>query len=513
MNSRSMLSPLSPQNTGSSTPSTYSSATNGTWTPSITSYPASLKSDEVGGRQAWKQGRSIKSPQEAGSGSRPAIVSPGALSAGRNTASHGKLHKRASSAGSSIATPQTTAFPAFDPNYQDLPSPRPAYQDPYAPPASPATSTKSKVKIKPLLRKLSPNEKTSLDLSRTAAENEGLGIYTASGNGGRNRDGSDVGYYPSGGRRGYHTRTMSGASQVSTATNSSNHRPGAQYVHPMRQTPRPYTPPLSHSYQNSHTSSEISTAKAGRTSDDGGHLRYQSQTQRQPFNTTVSASSNTSAAQYAPLPALKRTPPPLHIRTYSSTRLTNSSQTNLPGTPSSLRYADSFNQPQETAMPFTARSSFDSIFHKRSRGNTNDDISAAHARVNALRAEFDAREAEKEKRIHEAKERAEEKRARKKAKADDAARRKHEAHLKRYGRPTPTSEKSGPLAMGHADNVTVPMDVDLEESHVPTLGRPRRGRTATAGSAGKAVASQWSLFWFKFRTMWLRFKKAMSMRS
>lgn len=506
-----MSSPLSPQNTGSSTPSIYSSANNGTWTPSVTSYPASLKSDEIGGRPSRKQGRSIKTTQETGSGSRPAIVSPGALSAGRSTASHGRLHKRGSSAGSSIATPQTAAFPAFDPNYQDLASPRPAYQDPYAPP-SPATSTKSKVKIKPLLRKLSPNEKTSLDLSRTAAENEGLGIYTASGSGGRNRDGSDVGYNPSAGRRGYHTRTMSGASQVSTTTTSSNHRPGAQYVHPMRQTPRPYTPPLSHSYQNSLTSSEISTAKAGRTSDEGGHLRHQSQTQRQPFNTTVSASSNTSTAQYAPLPSLKRTPPPLHIRTYSSSRLTNPSQTNLPGTPSSLRYADSFN-PQDNTMPITARSSFDSVFHKRSRGNTNDDINAERAKLQALRAEFNAREAEKEKRIHEAKEKADEKRAKKRAKADDAARRKHEAHEKKYGSAVPTSEKYGAFpVLGYPDAVTTPMEVDLE-SHVPTLGRPKRGRTATAGSAGKAVASQWSLFWFKFKTMWLRFKKAVSMRS
>ncbi|MCJ1245924.1 hypothetical protein MMC30_003128 [Trapelia coarctata] len=507
MNSRSMLSPLSPQNTGSSTPSTYSSAANGTWTPSVTSYPASLKSDEIGGRPAWKQGRSIKSPQEAGSGSKPVIVSPGALSAGRSAASHGRLHKRGSSAGS---TPQTAAFPAFDPNYQDLASPRAAYQDPYAPP-SPATSTKSKVKIKPLLRKLSPNEKTSLDLSRTAAENEGLGIYTASGSGGRNRDGSDVGYNPSGARRGYHTRTMSGASQVSTTTNSSNHRPGAQYVHPMRQTPRPYTPPLSHSYQNSLTSSEISTAKAGRSSDDGGHLRYQSQAQRQPYNTSTSATSNTSTAQYAPLPSLKRTPPPLHIRTYSSSRLTNSSQTNLPGTPSSLRYADSFN-PQDNTMPITARSSFDSVFRKRSRGNTDTDINAERAKLQALRAEFNAREEAKEKRIHEAKEKAEEKRARKKAKADDAARRKHEAQEKKYGRAIPTSEKSGPFSMVHGDAATAPMDVDLE-SHVPTLGRPRRGRTATAGSAGKAVASHWSLFWFKFKTLWLKFKKSVSMCS
>jgi len=509
MNSRSMRSPLSPQNTGSGDPSTYAAATNETCTSSVTSYPTSLRSDEAGGRPLWKQGRSIKSPQGSSSGSRSAVVSPGPLSAGRSTASHGRLHKRGSSAGSSIATPQTAAFPAFDPNYQDLASPRPAYQDPYAPP-SPSTSTKSKVKIKPLLRKLNPNEKTSLDLSRTAAENEGLGIYTASGGGGRNRDGSDVGYNPSGARRGYHTRTMSGTSQVSTTTTSSNHRPGAQYVHPMRQTPRPYTPPLSHSYQNSQSSSELSTARAGRSSDDGGHVRHQTKPQRPPFNTSASANTSTSTSQYAPLPSLKRTPPPLHIRTYSSSRLTNSSQTNLPGTPSSLRYADSFN-PQDT-MPHTARSSSDSVFRKRSRANTDNDPTGDLAKLQALRAEFNAREEAKERRIHEGEEKAREKNARKKAKQDEAMRRKFEAHEKKYGRSNVTSEKSVPFSMGYADTAPVPMDIDLESS-APTLGPPRRGRTVTAGSATKAVASRWSLFWFKFKTMWLKIKKSMSMRS
>ena len=154
-------------------------------------------------------------------------------------------------------------------------------------------------------------------------------------------------------------------------------------------------------------------------------------------------------------------------------------------------------------MPHTARSSLDSVFRKRSRANTDTDPAADLLKLQALRAEFNAREEAKERRIHEAEERTREKIARKKAKQDEAARRKAEAHEKKYGRSYVASEK---------DSARVPMDIDLEAS-MPTLGRPRRGRTATAGSAGKAVASHWSLFWFKFKTMWLKLKKSMSMRS
>ena len=163
-------------------------------------------------------------------------------------------------------------------------------------------------------------------------------------------------------------------------------------------------------------------------------------------------------------------------------------------------------------MPHTARSSFDSVFRKRSRANTDNDPAGDLAKIQALRAEFNAREEAKERRLHEAEEKIREKNARKKAKQDEATRRKFETHEKKYGRSIVTSEKSGPFSMGHADTAPVPMEVDLESS-VPTLGHPRRGRTLTAGSATKAVASRWSLFWFKFKTMWLRIKKRMSMRS
>ena len=439
----------------------------------------------------------MRSPQEAGPAARPAkpsSASPGAVSAARSAAHHGRLHKRGSSA-SSVTTPQAMAFPTFDPRYPEIISPLGAYQESQVPP-SPSTSIKSKVKLKPLLRKLGTNEKVSLDLSRSAAENEGLGIYTSSSIGSGNRGGSDTG---NGCRRDYHTRTTSGTSQISATTSSSNHRPGAQYVHPMRQTPRPYTPPISHSYQNSLANSELSTAQPGATTEET-YYQHRSQPQRPPY---IGEGSS-----YAPMPTLKRTPPPLHIRTYSSSRLTSSSQTNLPGTPSSLRYADNFNA--FDTMPHTARSSFETSSRKRSRANTNTDPAAQMAAVQALRAEFNAREAAKDLKIQKAEERLQQKNVKKKEKRDESLRRKSEAHERKRTKSNAASEKSIPLSMEYSHTVPAPMAIDLE-ANGPS--RPRKGRTATATSATKAVSSQWSLFWFKFKTMWLKLKRSVSRMS
>ena len=489
MNTTPVFSPTTLQHPGSSTASTFSSAPSTGWATPSTSYPMSAMSNETNGWPTRNYRQNSKSPPaDVESRSKPGklrIVSPVAVVATKSAAVHAKLHKRDSSS-SSIPTPKTAAFPAFDPNYQDIVSPPAIYYDSYAPP-SPASSIRSKVKIKPLLRKLQPQEKTSLDLSRSTAENEGLGIYTSS-SGRDGRGGSDA----SGGMRGYHARTISGTSQMSSTTTSSTHRSGSQYVHPMRQTPRPFTPPPTHSQHPSVANSDPSSIN---TPD-----------RPQPHHYT-SSSSNLST--YAPFPTLKRTPPPLHIRTQSSSRLTSSSQTNLPGTPSSLRYADTFSPPDP--MPSTARSSFDT-FHKRSRTNTATDAATQLAAVQALRAEFNAREAAKDLKIRQAEARVQQKDARKREKRDESARRKSEAQERKRTKSTAASEKSVPLSMEYTQMVPVPMEVGVDVE-AQEMKRPRRGRTATAGSAGKAVGSQWSLFWFRFRTMWLKFKRSMSRRS
>ena len=503
--------PRSPHHTGSSTTSAFSSISR-TWNSSTpTSYPTSIVSDE----SARKHTQAIKSPL-AGSGSRlPSLrtsTSQGALSAARTAAGHGKLHKRGNSA-SSTTTSQMTTFPEFDPTYSPVGGSQSSaaaaveYRDHLDPPTLVPTSTK--IKIKPLLRKLSTQGKTSIDLNRSAAENEGLGIYTSSNISAIKRGGSYIVYDAGNRSRQIHAGTGSENSRMSTTSSSNHNRPGTQYVHPMRQTPRPYTPPVTHSYEIPSTGSDTSGIKATHIPEEGSGY----------YRADIHHISNSgTSSTFTPVSSSRRTPPPLHVRTYSSaSRLANNSQTNLPGTPSSLRHhTDSFSQPDP--MPLTTRSSFDSNFRRgRSRTNTSTttDPAAQIAAVQALRAEFDAKEAAKNLKYQEAELKAQEKEARKREKQDETLRRKSEAQERKRARSNPMSEKSTitlPTSGGYGSSTEGVLSIQAEDEDPNAFfaQRPKRKRTATAGSAGKAVSSQWSLFWFKFKTMWMKFKRSVS---
>ncbi|KAL1963255.1 hypothetical protein VTN77DRAFT_8580 [Rasamsonia byssochlamydoides] len=106
---------------------------------------------------------------------------------------------------------------------------------------------KAKVNIKPLLKGRSRDDtsSTSIDLSRSSMEHEGLGIYT-------NLE-RDTRYIGNRANVSGHYRSISDSSWYSVTTNSSANRPGSQYVHPRRQKPRPFTitPPLSQSDDSS----------------------------------------------------------------------------------------------------------------------------------------------------------------------------------------------------------------------------------------------------------------------
>jgi len=402
--------------------------------------------------------------------------SHGALAAAR--ASHGKLHKRGNS------TSTTPTSPTYLPDYllQTASATIPAaHVENYSPIEKP---TKSKVKIKPLLQKFSSTEIVSIDLSRSAAENEGLGIYTSS----EIRVPSSIDSASA--RKGYHSRAISGASQISTTTTSSG-RYGAQYVHPMRQTPRPYTPPLAASYKTSLDS-----------------------------ETPVTSLSEHDTTSYAPLPSTRRLPPPLHIPTGSSSRAPNSSQTNLPGTPSSLRLHTDLTSP-DMASP-TTRSSLESAFRKRSRSNTATTPAEQAAAVQLLRQKFQEREAAKDLKYQQAEARARDKEQRRTAKRQEDERRSSEKKERKRARSNATSEKSSLRTFGretpqmHQDDLfpAAPDTVDLFPTLAPVPyapARPQRGRGDTAGSkTGKAARSQWSLFWFRFRTVWLKVKRSLS---
>ena len=442
-------------------------------------YPSSSIYDETG--NIWKYKTSVK-PGKTGSrlGKIRSSPSHGALAAARASANRDQTqHKRGKSASVS-QSPVSSTFD-IDPGLYDLKTPSTAYSD-QSSVTSPKSGGKSKVRIKPLLRKLSSNDENAIDLSRSAAEYQGLGISDF----GAERN---AGAESSTARRGYHHRSNS---QVSTTTISSSHRyGGTQYVHPMRQVPRPYTPPVVTSFQPSpdakdSPAGEIPTTLNTPHSDSYHHRPH------------VPSSSS-----YAPLPSAPRQPPPLHMRTRSSSRLTSSSQTNLSGTPSSLRQPTDHKAPADN-MFASARSSIET-YRQRSRTNTTSTPAETAATVAELRRKFNEKQEAKDAKYYEAAVRQEAKEYAKRQKREESERRKSEGKERKRAKSNTASEKT--VTMGE-------YDTGPTLSFVP--GSPneqgRRRRAPTRASAGKAVHSQWLLFWFKVKTAWLKLKRKMSMK-
>ena len=457
-------------------------AANRAWTNTADApYPSSSIYDEAG--NIWKYKTSAKAGK---SGSRLAKIrsspSHGALAAARASASQDRTqHKR----GKSASVSQSPVSSTFDinPDPYDLKTPATAYSD-HNSVTSPKSGGKSKVRIKPLLRKLSSNDENAVDLSRSAAEYEGLGIYSAADFGAEPKASAESSRV----RRGYHHRSNS---QVSTTTISSSHRyGGTQYVHPMRQMPRP-TPPVVTSFQPSPDTEDSPAGAIGTTLDTPHPDSYH----HRPH---ISGSSS-----YAPLPSAPRQPPPLHIRTRSSSRLTSTSQTNLSGTPSSLRQP-SDNRPTTDNMFASARSSLET-FRQRSRTNTASTPAETAATVAELRRKFNEKQEAKEAKYHEAAVRQEAKEHAKRQKREESERWKSEGKERKRAKSNPASEKT--VTMGEYDNGPTLSFIPGSPSE-----QGQRRRAPTGASAGKAVHSQWLLFWFKVKTAWLRLKRKMSMK-
>ena len=469
----------SSQYPGSAMSSQTSLAANRAWAMSLgeQEYPTSQIYDDDG--SMWKYKRSKKM------GTKLAKIrsspSHGALAAARaSTGERAHMRGKSTSASESPTSSTFGGNPDFD-SY-GLKTPSSAYFDQHTI-ASPKASVRSKVKIKPLLlRKLSSNDENAIDLSRSAAENEGLGIYDPVELVREERTSADT----SRGKRAYHHRSNS---QISTNTISSSHRYGTQYVHPMRQTPRPYTPPIATSYQHSLNTETLPFGTTSASTDT-------------PHSESFILQSPTSAgsSSYAPLPSHRRQARPLHVRSHSSSRLTSSSQTNLPGTPSSLRQQNDNNNPTDN-MFTSARSSVET-FRQRSRANTSINYAETAAIVAELRRKFEEKQDAKDAKYQEAALRQEAKDYAKRQKREGSERRKPEGKDRKRTKSNAASEKT--VTMGEHENAPTLSFIPGSPS-----GQGQRRRTTTGASAGKAVQSQWQLFWFRFRTAWLRFKRMM----
>lgn len=265
-------------------------------------------------------------------------------------------------------------------------------QDLYQPGTSPQKSKASpdpKAHIMPLLRKISRDASptASLDLSRSSFDHDGLGIYTKYEKEGHSND-QFANYTTRKPIPRVHRRSTSGTSQFSTGSGSSMGKPGTQYVHPMRQAPRGYTPPMGQSYPASIFESDDSAKGDTADGDVFG-----------PSGSVRAASGQT--------PRLS-----LQIQDSSFTRLPGNSQTNVTSR-SSFGYSRDNGSTLDTASPIS-RPSLDFVFRSKTR-TSMDPVSRA-ATVQAARQAFEEKEAAKARKFEEQQMKAEQKQMKRKEK-------------------------------------------------------------------------------------------------
>jgi len=289
-----------------------------------------------------------------------------------------------------------------------------------------AATSKSRTKVKPILRKLTQSEKNSLDLDRPAAEQDGLGIYDY-GTGSRSSHDINVNFTTTGmgigmGRRGYHNRSTSGTSQFSTATTGSGQRTGS-FVHPFQQTPRPYTPPLAvSSYQNSLRESDSLSNSPTEDDDPASSNNNTLQNYRSASNLSnhrnpslTGATSTPPTSQLAPQPLLR-----IQTKQSSSSRLA------LATSHTSLHNDLTSPADTPTMSPASAiRTSMDKGFRIRSRSEL--DSRGRSETIQEARRKFQEKELAKEEKAAREEIRALEKRNQKEARQIERGHRRSSA--------------------------------------------------------------------------------------
>lgn len=256
----------------------------------------------------------------------------------------------------------------------------------------------AKVQIKPLLKRVSrdASPSTSIDLSRSSFEQDGLGIYTSYE---RDRVQADL-YNNFPARRklsDFHRRSTSGTSQLSKASSSSIGKQGSQYAHPMRRAPRAYTPPLVPvSCQNSYFENDSSQERGLAEGDN-----------------LVRADSETND-QYELAPSVSKPRLSLHLPDSSFMPLPGAGTppTNVTGR-ASFGYSRDNGGILDTTSP-TTRSSLDFVFRSKTR-TSMDPVSRA-ATVQAARQAFEEKEAAKNRKLEEQRVKAAERQTKRKEK-------------------------------------------------------------------------------------------------
>ncbi|KAF2268283.1 hypothetical protein CC78DRAFT_576291 [Lojkania enalia] len=420
-------------------------------------------------------------------------------------ASHARLHKRGNSA-SSMTSPLSPLSDAATFTFNRSETPKVTYEEPWNEPTRPmpaASSSSHPLKIKPYLRKLSSKDNNNgLDLSRPAAENEGLAGLGISEYSGYSNSLNDVTFTPTNGR-GRHGRSASNTSQFSTS--SSLQRPTAPFMPSIRQTPRPYTPPISKSSPSSVLEGEQEAEDV--MTDEELRLRQNA------FDPARRSGSVSSAAGVSP---------GLRIHTTgSSTRLGGSySQSNVsltsPVAPARSR-GDTLKS-IDTTSP-SSRTSFDKAFGfiRGGRDSPVDPASRA-ASIRAARQAFNEKEGARERKIEEAASKKAEKDIQKQYKKEERQRRKSDAQeikeQKRARSISDSNEKSTPRPSIGGRQYS-----DHRQPHSSTLpthaaiNAEKRTNTAPHVTKSRAAKGRWLRFVTWFKTRLLRISRGLHLSS
>ncbi|KAI9369446.1 hypothetical protein BJX61DRAFT_148246 [Aspergillus egyptiacus] len=325
----------------------------------------------------------------------------------------------------------------------------------------------TKVQIKPLLKRISRDgsPSTSIDLSRSSFEQEGLGIYTSYEEDSVQND--LYTHFPA--RRNmsdFHRRSTSGTSQLSIASSSSMGKPGSQNVHPMRLAPRTYTPPVAvHCSQTSYFESDGSQKVESAEGDRSIHSNLEGRDQYIVSGSKPRLSLHVQDNPFAPLPG--------------------ASQTNVTGRASFGYSRDNNSSTLDTASP-TSRSSLDFVFRSRTR-TSMDPVSRA-ATIQAARQAFEEKEAAKNRKFEQQQMKAEERQMKRKEKQG------HQPSLKEGD----IQEKGWEHDTGSENSNS--QDTS-QSSHLPTYPAPKSGNWKSKSK------STWMLFLTWLRTRIFKFRR------
>lgn len=424
---------------------------------------------------------------------------------------HARLHKRGHSASSSLASPLSPVADGGAFTFSRSETTQTTIQESWhemplhsATTTSNSTSTSTSshpLKIKPYLRKLSARESNSLDLSRPAAENQGLASLGIANeyHGGYSRSISDVTFHPVNPRH-RHTRSTSSTSQFSTSSNGLT-RPTPMPA--IRQTPQPtaYLPPASKSSPSSILG--LDNECDDIMSDDEFRLR---QNAYEPGRRSGSISS---------VPGVS-----LRINTNNSTtRLASTYSQSTISLTSPVAQArsrgDTLKSIETTTSP-SSRTSFDQGL-RFIRGGRDSPVDAASraASIRAARAKFEEEELAKERRYEKEASKQAERDYRRQAKKEEQQRRKSEA--------TDRAEHKRARSVSDSQNEKAPRPSvggrqysDYRESHINSL--PKHVSTVDLEKAGvtpevttkRAAKGRWLSFITWFKTRLLRMSRKVS---